>query len=275
MTDSASARFSSSALSSATAAGSSSTRTARSTPAPAAARAPTAPRSRPISAPTRRPRQLSGNARTRADRPLADARIAAQVGGRRTPRRAASPSSATRSSAGPISGVRPRSASTDSCPDRSDETTAQHGAGTHVAARSTSSSAIFGGLERRVDGADDVEQRVAPLDAAAQRALKHAQPARPDRGRMSRAGDSAPRFAAGARAADRRHGLVGDGCRRATLRTGWSLDSVQTCGYGGLAADGWPLSSSMHGKYTTRYRGNCLPRCKFMAYDQGFRRCPQ
>src|SRR3954469_296983 len=44
-----------------------------------------------------------------------------------------------------MSGSSPRSASTESCPDRSDETTAQHGAGTQVAARSTTSSAIFAG----------------------------------------------------------------------------------------------------------------------------------
>ena len=47
------------------------------------------------------------------------------------------------------------------------------------AARSTTSSAILRRLERGVDRADDVEQRVAPLDAAAQRALEHAQPGRP------------------------------------------------------------------------------------------------
>jgi len=44
-----------------------------------------------------------------------------------------------------MSGMRPLSDSTDNWPERSDETTAQHGAGTHVDPRSTISSAIFAG----------------------------------------------------------------------------------------------------------------------------------
>jgi len=44
-----------------------------------------------------------------------------------------------------MSGARPRSARTDNCPLRSAQTTAQHGVGNHVDARSTMSSAIFGG----------------------------------------------------------------------------------------------------------------------------------
>ena len=85
---------------------------------------------------------------------------------------------ATAWTAGPISGVRPRSASTDSCPDRSADTTAQHGAGTQVARAIDDDLGDLRRLERGVDAAHDVEQRVAALDAAAQRALKHAQPGR-------------------------------------------------------------------------------------------------
>jgi len=52
---------------------------------------------------------------------------------------------ATLETAGPMSGVRPRSARTDDWPERSAATTAQHGAGIQVAARSTMSSAILSG----------------------------------------------------------------------------------------------------------------------------------
>ena len=58
--------------------------------------------------------------------------------------------------AGPMSGVSPRSASTEDWPPRSDATTAQHGAGTQG------------------EGFENVTAATA-LDSAAQRALKHTQ----------------------------------------------------------------------------------------------------
>jgi hypothetical protein len=64
--------------------------------------------------------------------------------------------------------------------------------------------------ERRVDGADDVEEGAAPFDEAAQRALKNAQPRREIKTRrgqrdLCRAPQLRSRFSRGARRAKERN----------------------------------------------------------------------
>src|ERR1700694_955296 len=114
-----------------------------------------------MSAPTRRPRQLRRSARTA---PTESLRI------RASPRRSSVVNSspryitqfATLCSAGPISGVKPRPASTEGRHD-------------HHRRALDEQIGYLDRFERRVDGADDVEQRLVPLDAAPQLTLKHAE----------------------------------------------------------------------------------------------------
>ena len=116
-----------------------------------------------------------------------------------------------------------RSASTDSCPVGSAATTAQHGAGIQVAARSTTSSAIFVRVERGVDRPHDVEERVPALDAAAQRTLQSRGAGRPGPGAVSAT-------VTGRRASARIRAV-----RRLPLADGSSLDLLEAS----LEASGW------------------------------------
>ena len=105
----------------------------------------------------------------------------------------------------------------------------------------------FVGFERRADRANDVDERLPALDAAAERALKHAQAHRQVEARrrqrdFARAAELGAAFARGSNRpveGDRRPGTG------ASSRIGHT--SGATC---------WrhQLSSSIHGKYTTRRR---------------------
>ena len=175
MTDSASARFSSRALSSATAAGSSSTRTARRF---AGASRGSRADGGAIEADERADAAAAAAERKRddrSDRGVLHARVAAQVGGDELLAALHHPARDAvdgRPHVGCQAAIGQDRRLARAGPTA---TTAQHGAGTQVAARSTMSSAISSGSSVVLTARTMSSSASRRLDAAAQRALKHAQ----------------------------------------------------------------------------------------------------